>query len=59
MLSDVPSVLSECVKPFCRSQELKSLLEYQKDLSQRNENGKHAAQFGCKTDINSQHSYHK
>ncbi|XP_044035037.1 zinc finger protein 93-like isoform X2 [Siniperca chuatsi] len=37
MLSDVPSLLSECVKSFCQSQELKSLLEYQKDLSQLNE----------------------
>ncbi|XP_054454682.1 zinc finger protein 569-like [Anoplopoma fimbria] len=34
MFSDVPSVLSECVKSFCQSQELKVLLEYQKDLSQ-------------------------
>ncbi|XP_051272735.1 zinc finger protein 91-like [Dicentrarchus labrax] len=38
MLSDEPSVLSECVKCFCQSQELKSLLEYQKDLRQLNEN---------------------
>ncbi|XP_042364238.1 zinc finger protein 184-like [Plectropomus leopardus] len=38
MLSDVPSVLSECVKSFCQSQELKCLLEYQKDISQLNEN---------------------
>ncbi|KAG8008915.1 hypothetical protein GBF38_011465 [Nibea albiflora] len=38
MLSDVPSLLSECVKCFCQSQELKSLLEYQKDHSQLNEN---------------------
>ncbi|XP_034414008.1 zinc finger protein 665-like [Cyclopterus lumpus] len=34
MLSDGPSVLSECVQSFCQSQELKSLLEYQKELSQ-------------------------
>ncbi|XP_070846939.1 zinc finger protein 665-like [Chaetodon trifascialis] len=38
MLSDVPSVLSECVKCFCQSQELKTLLEYQKGLSHLNEN---------------------
>ncbi|XP_073346314.1 uncharacterized protein [Pagrus major] len=38
MLNDVPSVLSEYMKCFCQSQELKSLLEYQKDLSQLNEN---------------------
>ncbi|AWP17219.1 putative zinc finger protein 664-like [Scophthalmus maximus] len=38
MISDVPSVLSECMQSFCRSQELKCLLEYQKGLSQLNEN---------------------
>ncbi|XP_075949212.1 uncharacterized protein LOC142951513 isoform X1 [Anarhichas minor] len=37
MLSDVPAVLSECLQSFCQSQELKSLLEYQKDLAQLNE----------------------
>ncbi|XP_068439603.1 zinc finger protein 135-like [Clinocottus analis] len=36
MLSDVPSVLSECVQSFHQSQELKFLLEYQKELSQLN-----------------------
>ncbi len=51
MLSDVPSVLSECVKSFCQSQELQSLLEYQKDLGQLNENGMHAVQLGRKTDV--------
>ncbi len=45
MLSDVPSILSEHVKCFGQSQELKSLLEYQKDLSQLKENGKHALQY--------------
>lgn len=44
MLGDEPSVLSECVKSFCQSQELKSLLDYQKDLSQLNEYGKHVVQ---------------
>lgn len=44
MISDVPSVLSECMQSFCRSQELKCLLEYQKGLSQLNENGEHAVQ---------------
>lgn len=59
MLSDVPSVLSECVKPVSQSQEFKSLLEYLKDLSQWKENGKHAVQFGWKTDdvTNLQHTY--
>ncbi|XP_039990810.1 zinc finger protein 624-like isoform X1 [Xiphias gladius] len=38
MISDVPSVLSECMESFCQPQELKSLLEYQKGLSQLNEN---------------------
>ncbi|GLD57780.1 zinc finger protein 2-like isoform X1 [Lates japonicus] len=38
MISDVPSVLSECMESFCPSQELKCLLEYQKGLSQLNEN---------------------
>lgn len=51
MLNDVPSHLSECMKCFCQSQELRSLLEYQKDLSQLKENGKHAIQFQYKSDI--------
>ncbi|XP_070782662.1 zinc finger protein 184-like [Enoplosus armatus] len=38
MLSDVPSGLSECVKSFRQSQELNSLLEYQKELSPLNGN---------------------
>ncbi|KAF7656157.1 hypothetical protein LDENG_00045320 [Lucifuga dentata] len=38
MISDVPSVLTECVESFSHSQELKSLLEYQKDLNRINEN---------------------
>lgn len=49
MISDVPSVLSECMESFCQPQELKSLLEYQKGLSQLNENGKHAVQYGYET----------
>lgn len=39
MLSDVPSVLAECVESFSQPQELKSLLEYQKHLSQSSDNG--------------------
>lgn len=50
MLNDVPSLLSEYMKCFCQSEELKCLLEYQRDLSQLNENGKHAIQFQYKTD---------
>ncbi|XP_029934039.1 zinc finger protein 91-like isoform X2 [Myripristis murdjan] len=38
MLSDVPSVLAECVESFSHPQELKSLLEYQKPLSQSSDN---------------------
>ncbi|XP_036937490.1 zinc finger protein 93-like isoform X1 [Acanthopagrus latus] len=38
MLNDVPSLLSEYMKCFCQSEELKCLLEYQRDLSQLNEN---------------------
>ncbi|XP_071403624.1 zinc finger protein 585A-like [Centroberyx affinis] len=38
MLSDVPSVLAEYVESFSDPQELKSLLEYQKDLSQPSDN---------------------
>ncbi|XP_056284989.1 zinc finger protein 497-like [Pseudoliparis swirei] len=37
MLSDAPSVLSECLQSFCQPQELKSLLEYHKELSQLND----------------------
>ncbi|XP_045924918.1 zinc finger protein 420-like isoform X3 [Micropterus dolomieu] len=38
MLSDMPAVLSDCVKSFCQSQEFKSLLEHHKDLIGLNKN---------------------
>ncbi|KAM4623637.1 uncharacterized protein ACJ7VT_004683 [Polymixia lowei] len=38
MLSDVPSVLEECMESVSHSQALKTLLQYQKDLSQLGDN---------------------
>lgn len=41
MISDVSSALEECVKSVSYPEELKTLMAYQKDLSQLDDNGNH------------------
>uniref|UniRef100_A0A674BU89 Zinc finger protein 888-like n=1 Tax=Salmo trutta TaxID=8032 RepID=A0A674BU89_SALTR len=44
LLSDVPSVLEECVESVSHPQQLKTLLQYHRDLGQLDNHGRHLSQ---------------